>query len=119
LSLLLTGCSRDAKLTKEILGVWKQDGTNTGGTDTFTSTMTFSRDGTFSYFRLWNERPHTNTFAGTWKIRVGVMFMTLTNKSGPNPNIPAWVKPLQSRIMHLDEHQLVEEEDGKTNILSR
>src|SRR5258706_6826845 len=88
LSLLLMGCGRDGKLTKKIPGVWKHDGTSTGGTDTFTSTMTISRDGTFSYFRVWNERPQTNTFAGTWQIRGGVMFMTLTNRSGPNPHVP-------------------------------
>ena len=119
LSFLLTGCRRDAKLTKEIPGSWKHEGTSTGGTDTFTSTMTISQDGTFSYFRLWNERPITNTFAGTWKIRGGVMFMTLTNRSGPNPNIPAKVKPMQSRIIRLDDHQMVEEMDGITNISSR
>ena len=119
LSFLVMGCGRDANLTKKIPGVWKHDGTNMGGTDTFTSTMTISPDGTFSYFRAWNEKPLTNTFAGTWKIRGGVMFMTLTNRSGPNPNIPTWVTPMQSRIIRLDDHQLVEEMDGITNILSR
>jgi len=81
--------------------------------------MTISRDGTFSFFRLWHGGPITNTFAGTWKIRGGVMFMTLTNRSGPNPNIPAWVTPVQSKIIRLDDHQMVEEMDGKTNISSR
>jgi hypothetical protein len=119
LSFLLMGCSRDAKLTKKIPGVWKHDGTSTGGTGTFTSTMTISSDGTFSYFRVWNEKPLTNTFAGTWKIRGGVIFMTLTNRSGPNPNIPAGVAPMQSRIVRLDDHQMVEEMDGITNISSR
>ena len=119
LSFLLLGCSRDAKLTQKIPGVWKHDGTSTGGTDTFTSTMTISPDGTFSYFRVWNEKPLTNTFAGTWKIRGGVIFMTLTNRSGPNPNIPAGVAPMQSRIVRLDDHQMVEEMDGITNISSR
>ena len=113
------GCSRDAKLTKKIPGVWKRDGASTGGSDTFTSTMTISRDGTFSYMRLWDEKPLTNTFAGTWKITGGVLFMTLTNRSGPNPNIPAGVKPMQSRIIRLDDHQMVEEADGITNISSR
>ena len=119
LSFLLTGCNRDSKLTKEIPGNWKHEGTSTGGTDTFTSTMTISHNGTFSYFRVWNEKPLTNTFAGTWKIRGGVMFMTLTNRSGPNPNIPAGVTPMQSRIVRLDDHQMVEEVDGITNISSR
>jgi hypothetical protein len=119
LSLLLTGCGRDAKLTKKIPGIWKHDGTSTGGTDTFTSTMTISHDGTFSYFRVWNEKPLTNTFAGTWQIRGDIMFMTLTNRSGPNPNIPAWVSPMQARIIRLDDHQMVEEMDGITNIFSR
>jgi hypothetical protein len=118
-SLLVAGCGRDGKLTKKIPGVWKRDGTSTGGTDTFTSTMTISPDGTFSYFRAWNEKPLTNTFAGTWQIRGGIMFMTLTNRSGPNPNIPAGVTPMQARIIRLDDHQLVEEMDGITNISSR
>jgi hypothetical protein len=116
---LLMGCSRDAMLTKKIPGVWKHDGTSTGGTDTFTSTMTISPDGTFSYFRVWNEKPLTNKFAGTWQIRGGIMFMTLTNRSGPNPNIPAGVTPMQARIIRLDDHQMVEEMDGITNISSR
>jgi hypothetical protein len=119
LSLLLMGCSRDARLTKEIPGVWKQEVISSQSSDAFASTTTISRDATFSYVRLWNERPITNTFAGTWKIRDGVMFMTLTNRSGPNPNIPAGVAPMQSRIIHLDDHQMVEEIDGTTNILSR
>jgi hypothetical protein len=119
LSFLLTGCSRDSKLTKEIPGNWKYDGTSTGGTDTYSSTTTISPDGTFSYFRVWNEKPITNTFAGTWKIRGGVIFMTLTNRSGPNPNIPDWVTPMQSRIVRLDDHQMVRETDGITNISSR
>ena len=113
------GCSRDARLTKEIPGVWKQEVISSQSSDAFASTTTISRDATFSYVRLWNERPITNTFAGTWKIRDGVMFMTLTNRSGPNPNIPAGVAPMQSRIIHLDDHQMVEEIDGTTNILSR
>ena len=47
------------------------------------------------------------------------IFMTLTNRSGPNPNIPAGVAPMQSRIVRLDDHQMVEEMDGITNISSR
>jgi hypothetical protein len=119
LILLLTGCGSDAKLTKEIPGAWKQEGTNSQNGHAFVSTTTISPDGTFSYVRLWNERPLTNTYAGTWKIKRGAMLMTLTNSSGPNPNIPAGVTPLQSRIVRLDDHQLVYVEDGRTNILSR
>jgi hypothetical protein len=118
LSLLLTGCSRDSKLTKKIPGTWKREGTSTQGTDTFTSTMTISPNSTFSYFRLWNERQLTNTFAGTWQIRGGVMFMTLTNRSGPNPHVPAGAI-VKSRIIRLDDHQMVQEEDGITNLSSR
>ena len=117
--MLLTACGRDAKLTKEIPSAWKQERTNSQNGHTFVSTTTISPDGTFSYVRLWNERPLTNTFAGTWKIKGGVMFLTLTNRSGPNPNIPPGVAPLQRKIIHLDAHQLIEESDGVTIKSSR
>jgi hypothetical protein len=118
LSLLLSGCSRDAKLSKKILGTWKHDGTNTQGTGTFTSTTTIAPDGTFSYLRIWNERPLTNTFAGTWQIREGFMFMPLTNRSGPNPQVPPGAI-IKNRIIRLDDHEFVCETDGITNISSR
>jgi hypothetical protein len=119
LSLLLTGCGRDAALTRKIPGVWKREGTNSEAKDTFVSTTTISRDGTFSFVRTWNQRPHTNTYAGTWKIKNGVMLMTLTNRSGRNPNVPAWVGPLEAKIIQLDDHQLVEVFEGETIKLTR
>jgi hypothetical protein len=118
LGLLLTGCNRDTKLTKKVPGTWKHEGTSTQGTDTFTSTMTILPDGTFSYFRLWNERPLTNTYAGTWQIRGGFMFMTLTNRSGPNPHVPPGAI-IKFRIIRLDDHEFVDEINGITNRSSR
>jgi hypothetical protein len=118
LSLLLSGCSHDAKLSKKILGTWMHEGTNTQGTATFTNTTIIAPDGTFSYLRIWNERPLTNTFAGTWQIREGFMFMTLTNRSGPNPQVPPGAI-IKCRIIRLDDHEFVCETDGITNISSR
>ena len=118
LSLFLTGCGHDSKLTKKIPGSWQHEGTSIQGTDTFTSMMTISPDGTFSYFRVWNEKSLTNTFAGTWQIRDGFMFMTVTNRSGPNPHVPPGAV-IKSKIIRLDDHQFVEETDGITNISSR
>jgi hypothetical protein len=133
LGLLLAGCGRDArltkddvnltkddaKLTKEIPGAWQREGKSAHGTDTCAITMTILSNGTFSYSRVWNEHPFTNTFAGTWRIEGGFLLLTLTNRSGPNPNIPAGVTPIKSRIVHLDKDQLIEEIDGKTYISSR
>jgi hypothetical protein len=116
--LLLTGCNRDAKLTKRVPGVWKHEEINTQGADTFTSTTTFFPDGTFSYLRAWNEKPLTNTFAGTWQIKDGFILMTLTSRSGPNPDVPPGVI-MKWRIIRLDSHELVDEVDGVTNISSR
>jgi hypothetical protein len=118
LSLLLTGCGRDAMLTKEIPGAWQREGKDTHG-NTCTITMSIAPNNTFAYSRVWNEHPFTNTFAGTWRIEGGFLLLTLTNRSGPNPNIPAGVTPIKSRIVHLDKDQLIEEIDGKTNISSR
>jgi hypothetical protein len=117
LSFLLTGCNRDSKLTKELPGNWKHDGTSTQGTDTFTSTLTIKPDGTFSFFRLWNERPITNTFSGTWQVKGGFMLLTLTNRSGPHP-LPRNVV-IKSKIIRLDDQEFVDEADGITNISSR
>jgi hypothetical protein len=118
LSFLLMGCNRDAKLTKEIPGTWKHDGVSTGSSqDTYASTMTISRDGTFSYFRLWNEKPLTNTYAGTWQVKGGFMLLTLTNRSGPHP-LPRNAV-IKSKIIRLDDHEFVDEADGITNISSR
>ena len=119
-SLLLMGCRRDAKLTKKIPGTWKHDGISTGSSrDTYTSTLTIAPDSTFSFFRLWNERPITNTYSGTWKIRDGFMLLTLTNRNGPHP-LPTNFKPvIKSRIIRLSDHEFVDEADGITNISSR
>ena len=119
LSLLLTACSRhDAELTKQIPGSWKHDGTSARDTSTYSSSTIISPDGTFSYARHWNEKPLTYTMAGTWKIRDGFMLVTITNRSdqdmgGKLGEISKW------RIIHLDDHQIVYEVLGVTNILDR
>lgn len=118
LSLLLTGCGRDAKLTKQIPGTWKHEKTATQSATVFTSTTTISSDGSFTYIRVYNKRPLTNAFAGTWQIRDGFLFMTLTNMSDQSPDMPAG-SILKSRIIQLDDHLLISERDGMTNILTR
>jgi hypothetical protein len=119
LSLLLTACSRhDAELTKRIPGNWKHEGTSTRDDSTFSSSTTISPDGTFSYTRQRNEKPFTYSMAGTWKIRDGFMLVTITNRSdqdmgGKLGEISKW------RIIRLDDHQIVYEVLGVTNILDR
>lgn len=117
LSLLLTGCGRDARLAKEIPGAWKHEGKDAKG-NTCAITMTISPNHTFSYYRVWNERPLTNTFSGTWQIRDGFLLLTLTNRSGPNPSVSHGTI-IKSKIAHLNDGELVEETDGKTIIESR
>jgi hypothetical protein len=119
LGLLLAGCSqRDAELTKNVQGSWKHEGTSARDASTYSSSTTISPDGTFSYTRQRNEKPLTYSMAGTWKIRDGFMLMTITNRSdqdigGKLGEISKW------RIIRLDEHQIVYEVLGVTNILDR
>jgi hypothetical protein len=119
LSLLLAGCSRhDAELTQKIPGNWKHGGTSTRDASTYSSSTIISPDGTFSYTRRWNDKPLVYTMAGTWKIKHGFMLMTATNRSdesmgGKLGKISKW------RIISLDDHQIVYEGIGVTNLLSR
>jgi hypothetical protein len=119
LSLLLTACSRhDAELTQKIPGSWKHVGTSTRDDSTYSSSTTILPDGTFSYIRQRNERPLTYTMAGTWQIKHGFMLMTITNRSDQNMGAKLG-EVSKCRIIRLDDHQLVYEVVGVTNILNR
>jgi len=102
--LLLTACSRhdanDATFSKQILGTWKQDAPD--------STMTFASDGSFS---IPSQDPsHPKPYAGTWQISGGVLLIAHTDPVGTNE---------QSKIVSLDNHQMISEQNGVTIHLTR
>lgn len=68
LSLLLVGCSRDARLRKEVTGDWA------GGSN---FKMTLFRDG--SFVSEWIAPDKSLTYLGTWKIQDGSITTTITN----------------------------------------
>jgi hypothetical protein len=61
---------------------------------------------------------HTNTVDGTWLIKDGVFVMTLTNspmKHGP----PTADDVARYKIIHVDEHQFIYEDSGRTVTFTR
>jgi hypothetical protein len=92
LSLLLTVCSgQDADLSKQIIGTWTSDDKQ--------STETYAPDG--SFLTLTRASNHTNSFAGTWQIKDGIMIETFTNAP-----FHLTGQIFQYRIHVLDGHQL-------------
>jgi len=109
LSLLLTACSRrDAKLDRQVAGVWNRESTS--------NTMTYASDGSFSI--IVRKPSHTNSYAGTWQIRDQVLIMTYTN--APVVKGRSLVGGIERySIIHADDHQLICNEDGQTVTLTR
>jgi hypothetical protein len=65
---LLAGCSRDARLRKEVAGDWAESSH---------FNMTMSPDG--SFVSHWIAPDKSLTYQGTWKIQDGKITTTLTN----------------------------------------
>ena len=123
MGLLLTACSRhDAKPSQQITGSWTS--TRSG------AELTISPDG--SWLQRNMDPGHTNTFSGTlqivpghtytfsgtWQIVDGFFIMTTTNS--PNPNRPASAGDVvRFKIIHLDEHQFITEDSGRTVTFTR
>jgi hypothetical protein len=102
LSLLVAGCSRqDAKFTKQIVGIWKSE----------PDTQVFNSDGSFLFRTLSSD--HTNDYAGTWKIRGGIMAVTPTNTSGPDPEAQVG-DTVHFKIIRVDAHHLSYTVSGQT-----
>jgi hypothetical protein len=105
---LLSGCSRqDDLLGQQIAGTWTREGT---------SSVTINPDGSFSVIS--RKVDHTNYFAGTWQVRGGIFVMTTTN-SGPFSGNSLNSGMDRYRILHVDDHKFVCEEEGQTVTLSR
>ncbi len=108
LSLLLTACSqRDTLLGQQIAGTWTREGA---------STVTITPGGGF--YVISRKPDHTNFFAGTWQVRGGIFVMTMTNGPAFNGNALAGTID-RYRIIHVDNHQFVCEEEGQTITLTR
>ena len=73
LTLLLTGCNRDATLSRKIVGTWQAD-----------SSMTeeFRGDGSFLFSK--RNSNQTNDFSGEWQIKNGFLILSLKNATGPS-----------------------------------
>ena len=107
LSLLVTGCSRqDAKFTKQIVGTWKSE----------PDTQVFNSDGSFLFRTL--SSGHTNDYAGTWQIRGGIMSVTPTNTSGPDPEVQVG-DIVHFKIIRVDAHHLSYTVSGQTILCYR
>ena len=101
LGLLLTACSRqDAKL--QVAGSWTSSNGHT--------TAIYDPDGSFS---MTTRSDSTNSLAGTWLIRDGVLITTITNAPDMFRALVGQVH--QYNITHLDDHQL-DYEDVKTHV---
>ena len=102
LSLLLTACSRqDANFSKQIVGTWQANG----------DVEMFNADG--SFLVTTSNSDHTNDYAGTWQIKSGVMTVTPTNVSGPEPEVQVGDTML-FKIIRIDAHHLSYEINGQT-----
>jgi hypothetical protein len=103
LSLLLTSCSqRDARFRQQIVGCWTREG----------GKLAWNFTSAGSWFFSDNMKPgQTNSLGGTWQIQNRVLTMTITNSpiTSSNSQIGHIV---QYRIVHLDDHQFVYDEDG-------
>ena len=106
--LLLTACSRhdanDATFSKQILGTWQQASAPSGSD----SSMTFASDGTFSVPSP--DPNHPKPYIGAWQISGGVLSITYREPVATNE---------QFKIVHLDDHQMISEQNGVTIHLTR
>ena len=117
-SLLLTACSfRDAELSRQVAGTWKE---GLRGGVIVTSTM--SPNGGFSD-SLSQSNFVALTSQGTWLVTNGELIITCTNGQGTTRTGQRFVDPLswvhRYKIIHLDAHRLIGERDGNTNFWSR
>jgi hypothetical protein len=102
----------DDKLGRQVAGSWIREGPGT---------LTITPDGGFS--SEFSMPDHTNIFTGTWQIADGVFLMTFTNASVPQ------ARNLQTRnligrverykIVHVDDHKFMYEENGQIHTLNR
>ena len=107
LVLLLTGCNRDARLSRKVVGTW-QAGSS--------MTEVFKDDGSF-LFSQWHSN-QTNAFSGTWQVKNGFLSMTLTNATAPGSNDHAG-DSVSFKIVRVDAHHLTCVMGRDTNTVSR
>ena len=106
-SLLMMGCRRqDATFSKQIVGTWKSDG----------DTQVFNSDGSFLVRTLSSD--HTNGYTGTWQVRGGIMTITPTNTSGPDPEVQVG-DIVHFKIIRVDAHHLSYTVSGQTVLCNR
>jgi hypothetical protein len=107
-SLLVAGCSRDAKLREQIAGKWGKFGES--------SEMTFDLDGSFhfraSYVSTNGILSITNATLkwasdGTWDVKDGFLICKITNSTSENTiERPSIGDISRSRITFVDAHNL-------------
>ena len=107
LVLLLTGCNRDARLSRKVVGTWQADSS---------MTEVFKGDGSF-LFSQWHSN-QTNDFSGKWQIKNGFLTLTLTNSTGPRPDGHPG-DTVRFKIVHVDAHNLTCVMGRQTNTMSR
>jgi hypothetical protein len=123
LSLLLIGCSeQDINFSHQIAGTWtRQTSFNMrtfSWTNPVTFTATFSSGGSFT--ESLGHRDSLVTYQGAWLVKEGELVMTVTNAQGTGNHQAGPVGSVdRGRIIRVDEHELIYETDGHTNVWSR
>ena len=81
-------------------------------------TKTISSDGSFT--TRMGHRSALVTYQGTWLVKDGELVMTVTDAQGTGRHQPGPVGGVdRSKIIHVDDHQLICESGGSTNMLTR
>jgi hypothetical protein len=107
LSLLLAACSTvpsDARIQQKLIGSWKMG----------RGTTTFESDGSWIHkftVNVTDKGFQDLTNEGTWQVKGGILDVTMTKTSWPNPELG--VEHL--KIVHVDDHELVFYPGDKTN----
>ena len=101
LVLLLTGCSRDHSLHKQLTGTWKNG--NPAGF------MSLLADGSFVSSFVTTNEVEVLRFEGTWLVKDGTLVMTSTNISGIKEHEP---------VGSIDRMKIIQVSDGRLGLVS-
>jgi hypothetical protein len=109
LVMLLTGCDRDAKLSRQMAGTWTHEGY---------FTLTLSSDGNFSSVLGSISASNYVAYVGTWLVKDELLVMTTTNASGTRPHEPIGTVD-RLKIVMVDHRYLALESGGQTGYYDR
>jgi hypothetical protein len=101
----------DAELQREIPGSWNHAGKKF---------MSISPDGSYSYVTSLDSQGHgiSGTWQGTWQIRDAFLILTTTNSTA-HIGVPFTDVVLRWKVIHLDDHKLIFELQGRKETLER